>query len=59
MYIIIKCGAEERGVLRSKSGTTNTRQLPLHSFLHQIHCVNSEFEAVSDTQGNKAKKTAQ
>jgi len=59
MYIIIKCGAGESGVLRSKSGTTNTRQLPLHSFFYRIHCVNSEFEAVSDTQGNKGKETAQ
>jgi hypothetical protein len=57
MYIIIKCGAAESGELRSKSGTTNTRQLYLHSFFHQIHC-NSEFEAVKDTQGNKAKEVA-
>ena len=28
-------------------------------FSYRIHCVNSEFEAVSDTQGNKAKEMAQ
>jgi hypothetical protein len=46
-------------MVRSKSGTTNTRQLPLDSFFYQIHCVKSEFEAVTDTQENKAKETAQ